>query len=65
MPEPTFKTILLNDMTYGVEVSPPGHGEPYIVEGFATRAEAGRWIADRLRLKDIPPRDRETHPPSS
>jgi len=60
MATPTFKTILLNNMTYGVEVSPPGQVEPYMVEAFATRAEAGRWIAERLRLKDLTIQDGET-----
>jgi hypothetical protein len=55
MTKTTFKTVLLENMTFGVEVLPPGRVAPYMVDPFSSRAEAEQWIGERLRLKDIPP----------
>jgi hypothetical protein len=40
----TYKTVRQKDMTFGVEVTASG-ALPTTVAGFATEAEAERWIA--------------------
>jgi hypothetical protein len=54
MADPKFEIVLFKDMTYGVEVRVPGGAAPFTVDAFANRAEAQRWIADRIRYKDMP-----------
>ena len=54
MEKTTFKTVLLNDMTFGVEVLLCDQTAPYLVDSFATRAEAQYGIAERIRHNDLP-----------
>jgi hypothetical protein len=53
MEKTTFKTVLLNDMTFGVEILLSDQTAPYRVDSFATRAEAQYWIAERIRHNDL------------
>lgn len=61
MANPKFEIVLLKDMTYGVEVLLPGQEASCALDTFVSRAEAQRWIADRIRFKDMPTTSVDNH----